>query len=82
MFIATVINFLLFSLDTGIQVAHFIGLILLILDLSPQPGPTERRWRDEDLIWGNSLNVATLWTHYFQASSNLSLPDCMFNNPR
>ena len=75
MFTVIVINFLIGSLDIGIQLTQLVGLILVVLDL---PKPRSR----DDLFWNTGLAIGGRWAQYFPVSSNLPLPDSMSNHPR
>ena len=80
MFVATVINFLLFSLNTGNQVAGFVVFIRkpLILDidypLSEKLGLVYDALRDTNLV--------IVWAANLPVSINLSLLDFVSIHPR
>jgi len=73
MFVATVINFLLYSLDTGTQVAGFIVFVrkTLILDID-YPLAEKRESVDNALL---NMNIVHNWAAYLPVSIKLSLSD-------
>jgi len=80
MFVATVINFILCSLNTGDQVARFIVSIRKALVLDIDHPLSEKQELVNDALW--NLNVIGAWARYIPVSNNLSLPDFAPNNSR
>ena len=68
MFVATVINFLLSSLNTGVEVVIFILFIrtTLILDI------------EHPLSASNALTIIGFWSQNLPVSSNVSLLNSVF----
>ena len=78
MFAATVINFLLFSLSTGTQVAQFIVFIRTALILYINYPLVE----DQELV-NNAIEIMTRvggWAQAFPVGSILPLPDSTMSN--
>ena len=80
MFVATVINFILSSLNTGSQIAEFIVSIrkALILDIN-YPLSEELELLNNAL---RNPNVVALWAANFPVSIELSLSDSVSINAR
>ena len=82
MFVATVINFLLSSLNTGNQVAAFIVFIRKALNITLKtdyPLP-EKPDLVNDVL--RSVNVVTFWAANLPVSVKLSQPDPVSNRVR
>jgi len=73
MFVATVINFLLFSLDTGTRVAGFIVLVRKALILDIDYPLSEKRVLVNKAL--QSVNIIANWASAFPVSIKLLLPD-------
>ena len=73
MFVATVVNLLLASLNTGSQIALFVVFIREALVLNPDLPLVERPQLVNRSIW--KLDVVADWAGNLPVSSNPSLPD-------
>ena len=73
MFVATAINFLLFSLNTGNEVAKFIVFVRKSLILDIYYPLSEKRVSVNKAL--RSVNIVGLWAATFPVSIKPSVPD-------
>ena len=73
MFIANILNFLLFSYHVGNEVARFIVFIRMALILNVDYPLSEKRELVDDAL--RNMDVIYLWAPHFPVSINLSLSD-------
>jgi len=76
-FVATVINFVLFSLVTGTQVAIFVVSIRKALILDIDYPLSEKLEVVKKVVW--NLDIVIDWAGNTPVSTNLFLPDSVFN---
>jgi len=73
MFIVTIINFLLFSLNTGIELGRFVVFIRMALTLDIDYPLPEKRVSVNNVL--HKLAIVSTWTGYLPVSIKLSLSD-------